>query len=337
MGFIFCLFGFFVVLARVIRKVDRNQKAAIGAVQESENARIVAAAALEKSKEKDLSRALEIENLLEAFNTEANQVIEHLKDSIDNLQTTSQSLADASDKNINATRDVIEASHASEQEVVQTAETIETIRNKLQSVAIDASSSADLTGSAVEDLNVVQQTVGVLHKRLENIGNVMQLISTIAGQTNLLALNATIEAARAGDAGRGFAVVASEVKQLASQTANATDEISSTIAALGEAMDKTVAAVERVDVTILRQQESANKISDALKIQNEVNASLILRMQHVASVSKSMTANSDDLRQVSVSVAEASTQINSSSYALGKTSDRLHQMITEFDQRIKAA
>src|SRR5205814_5903127 len=113
-----------------------------------------------------------------------------------------------------------------------------------------ASSSAQVAGRAVSEAERTNQTIRGLADAAQKIGDVLKLISDIAGQTNLLALNATIEAARAGEAGKGFAVVASEVKSLASQTAGATGDITRQIAAIQQATAAAVQAIKDIAGTI---------------------------------------------------------------------------------------
>src|SRR5262249_61801999 len=115
--------------------------------------------------------------------------------------------------------------------------------------------SAMIANDAVEQARKTNERVGELAKAATRIGDVVELINTIAGQTNLLALNATIEAARAGDAGRGFAVVASEVKTLAEQTAKATGEIGQQIGGIQAATDDSVSAIKEISSTIERLSE----------------------------------------------------------------------------------
>src|SRR5437667_735481 len=116
--------------------------------------------------------------------------------------------------------------------------------------------SARIAGDAVDQAQKTNDRVYALSQAATRIGDVVELINTIAGQTNLLALNATIEAARAGEAGRGFAVVASEVKALAEQTAKATSEISHQVAGIQTATQDSGVAIEENSGTISRLSES---------------------------------------------------------------------------------
>src|SRR5260370_24760507 len=124
--------------------------------------------------------------------------------------------------------------------------------------------SANIANEAVEQARETNQRVGELAKAAARIGDVVELINTIAGQTNLLALNATIEAARAGEAGRGFAVVASEGKALAEQTAKATGEISLQINGIQAATEEAVGAIKNIGATIRRMSANSSNIASSV-------------------------------------------------------------------------
>jgi methyl-accepting chemotaxis protein len=126
----------------------------------------------------------------------------------------------------------------------------EEMASSVNEISRQVQESANIANEAVEQARETNQRVGELAKAAARIGDVVELINTIAGQTNLLALNATIEAARAGEAGRGFAVVASEVKALAEQTAKATGEISLQINGIQAATKETVGAIKNIGDTI---------------------------------------------------------------------------------------
>ena len=127
-----------------------------------------------------------------------------------------------------------------------------------------------MASEAVDQARKTNGRVGELSKAAARIGDVVELINTIAGQTNLLALNATIEAARAGEAGRGFAVVASEVKALAEQTAKATDEIGQQISGIQAATQESVGAIKEISGTIERLSEISSTIAAAVEEQGAV-------------------------------------------------------------------
>jgi methyl-accepting chemotaxis protein len=128
----------------------------------------------------------------------------------------------------------------------------------IREIANSASEAAQVATEAVEIVGSVNSTVAQLGASSAEIGNVVKLITTIAEQTNLLALNATIEAARAGDAGKGFAVVASEVKDLAQETAKATDDISGRVQAIQADAEAAVSAISRI-VEVIDKSLSGNR------------------------------------------------------------------------------
>ena len=138
---------------------------------------------------------------------------------------------------------------------------------------------------------VTNDHVGELSKAAGQIGNVVELINTIAGQTNLLALNATIEAARAGEAGRGFAVVAAEVKALAEQTAKATSEITQYVGGIQTATVESVAAIGTIGGTIARLSEIASTIASAVEQQGVATQEISRNVHHAAQGTQEVSSN----------------------------------------------
>src|SRR5204862_1520955 len=149
---------------------------------------------------------------------------------------------------------------------------------------------------AVEQARLTDIRINELSRAASRIGDVVKLITAIAEQTNLLALNATIEAARAGDAGRGFAVVASEVKQLASQTAKATEESGTQIASMQHATADSVAAIKAISTTINRVSEIATVIAAAVEEQGTATQEIARNAQNAAKGTKEVADNIGDVR-----------------------------------------
>ena len=139
-----------------------------------------------------------------------------------------------------------------------------------------------MAGEAVDQARKTNDRVSELSKAASRIGDVVELINTIAGQTNLLALNATIEAARAGEAGRGFAVVASEVKALAEQTAKATGEIGQQISGIQAATNESVGAIKEISGTIERLSEISSTIAAAVEEQGAATSEISRNVQQAA-------------------------------------------------------
>jgi methyl-accepting chemotaxis protein len=171
----------------------------------------------------------------------------------------------------------------------------------------------------------------------QRIGAVVELINTIAGQTNLLALNATIEAARAGDTGRGFAVVASEVKLLATQTANATEDISSHISGMQQATQESVVAIEEIVATIDRVFEIAGHIALSVEQQGTATQEIALNAQNVSMTTHNVNGNIADVNRGASETGVASSEVLQSARTLSSESARLRHELDQFMATIRAA
>jgi methyl-accepting chemotaxis protein len=176
-----------------------------------------------------------------------------------------------------------------------------------------------------------------LSKAATRIGDVVELINTIAGQTNLLALNATIEAARAGEAGRGFAVVASEVKALAEQTAKATGEIGQQISGIQVATQESVNAIKEISSTIERLSEISSTIAAAVEEQGAATHEISRNVQQAARGTQQVSANITDVERGAAETGSASTQVLAAAQALSGDSSRLKQEVSRFLTSVRAA
>jgi methyl-accepting chemotaxis protein len=165
----------------------------------------------------------------------------------------------------------------------------------------------------------------------------VKLITAIAEQTNLLALNATIEAARAGEAGRGFAVVASEVKQLASQTAKATEEIGAQIAGMQAATQDSVSAIKEIGGTIGRIAEIASMISATVEEQGAATQEIARNVGEAAKGTAMVASNITDVNRGAGETGSASAQVLSSAQSLSGESNRLKLEVDKFLSTVRAA
>ncbi len=223
--------------------------------------------------------------------------------------------------------------------------------SSMQSVAAateELSASVDEIGRQARDSNRIadgavkqaQQTdarIGKLSRAAQEIGDVVKLITAIAEQTNLLALNATIEAARAGEAGRGFAVVASEVKSLASQTAKATDEISSHISGMQGATQESVAAIKEIGSTIGQISNIAATIATAVQQQSDATQEIARSVQSVAQGTQATADNITQVNRGATETGSASEEVLNSAQTLSAESTRLRQELDRFMANIRAA
>jgi len=171
----------------------------------------------------------------------------------------------------------------------------EQLAASIREIGGQASHSSEVVGQAVAAGNETRTTIETLQQQVERIGSVADMIGEIAAKTNLLALNATIEAARAGDAGKGFAVVASEVKQLATQTARSTQEISQHIDEVHAATSASVAAVMRIEQTITEINAIAGSIATAVEQQSAATAEISRNVAETATAANAMTERATDV------------------------------------------
>jgi methyl-accepting chemotaxis protein len=176
-----------------------------------------------------------------------------------------------------------------------------------------------------------------LSKAASRIGDVVELISTIAGQTNLLALNATIEAARAGEAGRGFAVVASEVKALAEQTAKATGEIGHQISSIQTATQESVAAIAQISGTIEKLSEISSTIAAAVEEQGAATQEISRNVQQAARGTQQVSTNINDVQRGATETGSASSQLLAAAKSLSGDSNRLKLEVGKFLNSVRAA
>jgi methyl-accepting chemotaxis protein len=246
--------------------------------------------------------------------------------------------------------------------LTRTAETTQSLSSQVSGSSEEASNNMQSVASATEELSASVDEIGrrvressqiaeaavlqakqtdgrisKLSRAAQEIGDVVKLITAIAEQTNLLALNATIEAARAGDAGRGFAVVASEVKSLASQTAKATDEISSHISGMQGATQESVAAIKEIGGTIAKISVIAATISSAVEQQSSATQEIARSVQNVAEGTQEAAANIMRVNRGATETGSASEDVLSSARTLSTESTRLREDLDRFMANIRAA
>ena len=171
----------------------------------------------------------------------------------------------------------------------------------------------------------------------DNIGEVVKMISEIAEQTNLLALNATIESARTGKAGKGFAVVAGEVKELASQTANATENINEQIEAVQAMTGKAVTSMDEIGEVITQLDDTSTAIAAAMEEQGATTQEITRNVQEAATGTDEVTKNINGVTQAAEKAGEASSQVTAAAGELTQLSEMLKSAVDEFMSSIRAA
>lgn len=197
--------------------------------------------------------------------------------------------------------------------------------------------STSIAGMAADEAASTEANIRSLSEAAEKIGDVVNLIRDIAGQTNLLALNATIEAARAGEAGKGFAVVASEVKQLAAQTAKATDEIAQKIGEIQSATGDTVQSISRIVGTIGSIREVTSSIAGAVTQQGAATDEISSNTHRAAQGANQVTENIAGVGHAAEMTGAAATQLMGLSGSLSTQADRLTHEVNDFVRTLRTA
>jgi len=197
-------------------------------------------------------------------------------------------------------------------------------------IAKNASEAAKVAGEALHTVTETNATIQKLGESSAEIGQVIKVITAIAQQTNLLALNATIEAARAGEAGKGFAVVANEVKELAKQTAKATEDISQRIASIQEETKGAVEAVEKISGVIGRVNEISTTIATAVEEQSAATSEISRNVTEAAKGSSEVAKNISGVAQAAQSTSTGANDSNKAAQALAEMSTSLRRLVSQF-------
>ncbi len=213
----------------------------------------------------------------------------------------------------------------------------EELSASIAEITRQVSHAAQITRRAVDETRQTDDTVRGLAESAARIGEVVKLISDIAGQTNLLALNATIEAARAGDAGKGFAVVASEVKSLATQTAKATEEIASQISAVRSVTEAAVTAIKQIGTTIGEVSTVATAIAAGVEEQGASTQEIARNTQEAARRTRDMTQTIATVAEGAATTQTNTSAVRSAADSVGTSADRLRLRVDQFLDGIRAA
>ncbi|OKH88910.1 methyl-accepting chemotaxis protein [Thalassospira sp. TSL5-1] len=284
-----------------------------------------------------------IEDKKRAMNELANQfdqtvgaIVTIVASTATELETAAQTLTSSLNETNTQSSTVSAAATQASSNVETVATACEELAASVRQIGEQVVHSSDVTQIAVEKGAETQRTAEGLVESVQKIGEVVNLIQDIAAQTNLLALNATIEAARAGEAGKGFAVVASEVKNLATQTAKATESITNHIAEVQEVTHTTVDAIRDISEVISRTRETASSISSAVEEQNTATQEIA---QNVAQASAGTQEVSSAITQVSEAANEggaAAEQVLSSARELSTSAENLRREVDTFIAKVRA-
>ena len=282
-------------------------------------------------------RKADMVKLANQFEGAVGEIVETVSSASTELEASASTLTATAGRAQELTTMVAAASEEASTNVQSVASATEELSSSVNEISRQVQESARMASEAVSQARTTNDRVGELSKAAGRIGDVVELINTIAGQTNLLALNATIEAARAGEAGRGFAVVASEVKALAEQTAKATGEISQQISGIQAATQESVGAIREISGTIERLSEISSTIAAAVEQQGAATQEISRNVQQAAQGTQQVSSNITDVQRGASETGSASSQVLSAAKMLSGDSDRLKTEVSKFLDSVRAA
>jgi methyl-accepting chemotaxis protein len=284
-----------------------------------------------------IERGRRVDLITRNFETVIGEIVDTVSSASSELEASADTLSGTAKRGQELATVVAAASEEASTNVSSVASATEELSSSITEISRQVQESARMAAEAVGQATRTNARVNELSQAAARIGDVVELINTIAGQTNLLALNATIEAARAGEAGRGFAVVASEVKALAEQTAKATGEIGQQVAGIQAATQESVGAIEEISGAIGRLSEVASAIAAAVEEQGAATQEISRNVQQASQGTQEVSANIADVQHGAVETGSASNQVLSAAKSLAGDSTRLKDEVRGFLEAVRAA
>jgi methyl-accepting chemotaxis protein len=289
------------------------------------------------AREAQVKRAAAIETLTTDFDRSVTGVLGVVSGACEEMNATAQSLSASAEQTTRQATAVAAATEQASTSVQTVASAAEELSASIGEIGRQVETSSNVAHTATEEAQRANAIVQELAQSSARIGEVVNLITDIANQTNLLALNATIEAARAGDAGKGFAVVAGEVKNLASQTAKATEEITQQIGAVQEATQNVVTAIGGIVGRIGELSQISATIAAAVEEQSAAANEIARNVQQAASGTQEISSNIAGVSQAAGETGAASGQVLEASRSLSGETEQLRTLVVRFLEEVRSA
>lgn len=294
----------------------------------------------EQQREKEEMRQAQAETLLhlaDQFERTVGDVVGGVAAASTQLQLTASSMASAAEQSAMQTTEVSTALSEASGGVTAAAAASDEFAMSIGEISRQAATSAELARKATISAADADATISALSDSAQQVGQIVELISTIAQRTNLLALNASIEAARGGEAGRGFAVVASEVKELAAQTSKATDAVAAQIRAIQDSTGASVAALKSIGSQVQQLEATSVSIAAAVDQQSVAGQDLARSIDLAARSTDDVTSSIVGVRETSLATGAAASQVLTSSTELEQQAVVLKAQVGEFLSHVRAA
>ena len=282
-------------------------------------------------------RTEQIAELCRLFERNAEESLESFVHASSELRASADRMRVSADHSQGKSAAVASAAQQASSNVQSVAQASEELARSIGAVGQHVDQSTAISGNAITEAKRASDTINKLSDAAQKIGAVLALIQDIAEQTNLLALNATIEAARAGEAGKGFAVVATEVKNLATQTANATEEISHQMDGMQSVTDETVKVISAIQEIIDQIGENAHSIADAVGTQRMSTLEISENARQVAVGTSQVTENISGVSDAILETGAVAEQVFGAADALNGQSEKLRAEVANFLRDLKAA